>query len=434
MFWKLLRKDFRVFFSDPTSVTILLLMPIVLSSILSMALSGAFEFSVRTDPVKIAIVREYDKKSDMEAYQNLYAAFSKSKTEDLPDPEKIFFQDFLGNEEIKELIQYQILTEEQAKKALEKEQIYSIFYLPERFQYDLLVNMTMPYRNKINLAMEGNENYQIRNQMVQSIIQGFFEEMTEISVSKNILIEEAMTGKDTEKIISKITEVLEKRDAKNQELSFSEQNVGLNKMVTSVQYYTLGMLAMFMLFTAGGHSYELLKEKREKTYQREIVAGISFSKILMSQYVSTVLFLLLQQVLLFTFSKLVFGSDFGDPIRLALFSMISAISMAGLSLLLTVISFVNENYAISSIFQNILIYVLALLGGSYLPLEVMPEMVQKIGPYILNGAILKVFLQNATGAEFSKIVPYLIGLLIQGTVFFVAAMVLLKTKRGVKDV
>ena len=441
-FLKLLRKDFKVFFSDPASVSILLIMPIVLSSILSLALGGTFSSGVRTSPVPIAIVKEYDKEVDNKL---LKESFDKSNIGNLEqmdqdmfdkfDIEKLFFDGFLDNKDIKSLITYEILDKKTAYEKLDKGKVYSILILPENFSYDLMTNMMTPYRNKVNLEFIEGQGREIRNTMVKSIISQFFDEISSSSVMKNILIEEGIKRDELDKVIEVLPQFIEEQGNQNiEKREFIDKTVSRKTPITSVQYYTIGMLAMFMLFTAGSHSYELLNEKKQKTYQRQIVAGVKLKKILLSQYISAVLFLILQQSLLFIFSRLVFKSDFGALPNLITLMIVSAAAMAGLSLLLTVIAFVSENYAVSSVFQNVLIYVLALLGGSYLPLEVMPKIIQTIGPFILNGGIVKVFIQNAMGVSIGKMMPYLISLIIQGVAFLVAGIIILSKKRGVSDV
>lgn len=440
MFFKILKKDFKIFLSDPTTWSILILMPIILSSILSLALQGSFSSDVRQRPIQIAIVRSYDKEKESLLLKEELEKIMKQNEDEKDefgslDPEKIFFESFLNQKEIRALLQYRLMDEKGAKEALKKNEIYSILYLPPGFYYDFGINMMTPYRNKILLSFEENPEYQIRNQMVKGIIQGFFDEMSSLSAAKNRIIAEAIKQGKMERAMKELPKLYEKAQAGPKEaFPIIEKSITRDKPITSVQYYTIGMLSMFMMFAAGAQSYELLKEKRGQTYQRQIVAGTSFHQILMGRFCASVLFLLIQQGLLFLFSTLIFKSQFGNFQGLLLCLFISALSMASLSALLTVISFTAENYAVNQMFQNIFIYILALLGGSYIPLDVMPAVVQKIGPFVLNGAILKIFLQNAAGAPLKEMTPYLVGILVQSLIFVGAAFGILKWRRGISDV
>ena len=65
-------KDLKVMFSDKKALAIMILMPMILTAILSMALKGSFSAGSDSDfqPVDIAVVKLYDSRVDSERFQS----------------------------------------------------------------------------------------------------------------------------------------------------------------------------------------------------------------------------------------------------------------------------------------------------------------------------------------------------------------------------
>ena len=104
-------KDVKLLLSDKKALAIMILMPIILTTILSMALKGSFVSGEdrEVEQVKIAVVKQYDQQSDNEMfkYNLMNNLISKQMGEDVLkgltdsgdeiDPEEIFFKEFLDS-------------------------------------------------------------------------------------------------------------------------------------------------------------------------------------------------------------------------------------------------------------------------------------------------------------------------------------------------
>ena len=100
-------KDLKTVLSDKQAIITTMLMPVILMTILSMALKGSFISSddVVVEEVKIAVVKQYNEITDSEIFtKTLEEKLDIALTGDEVNPEETFFEDFLGSKEVSKLI------------------------------------------------------------------------------------------------------------------------------------------------------------------------------------------------------------------------------------------------------------------------------------------------------------------------------------------
>ncbi|HOM43649.1 MAG TPA: hypothetical protein PK481_08960, partial [Bacillota bacterium] len=140
----IIKKDLKTILSDKKALAIIIVMPIVLMTILSSALRGAFttgDLSIAR--INIAVVKQYDKDEDFrrfdEALRNGFLAkgIGEEAAEELrvtgedADPERIFLEDFLGSEDVAKIIAYRVEKEETAIELLDSGEVSAVVLLPE---------------------------------------------------------------------------------------------------------------------------------------------------------------------------------------------------------------------------------------------------------------------------------------------------------------
>src|SRR6056297_3492650 len=112
-------KDFKLFISDKKTLASIILMPIILTTILSFALSGSFTQAGRDWTLNIGVVKDYEKVEEEDKFTEFMLDFADRYDIDIGkfqgeedefeefNPEKIFFQDYLGNKELNNFLNYQ---------------------------------------------------------------------------------------------------------------------------------------------------------------------------------------------------------------------------------------------------------------------------------------------------------------------------------------
>lgn len=445
----ILLRDLKVLLSDKKNLAVILLMPIILTSILSFALAGVFGDDPSVPAFEVAIVKNYDSVPAQQAIEdvltnNLLGAFMPDDIkEDILanaqtiDMEKIFFTDFLGHEDIKSMMTYRVMEEDQALKMLEDDKISAVVILPENFLRASYTNMLTTYQSKMDIEVIKNPERRVTSSIALSIIEGFMERMSAANIRKNVAVETFLSADisaqamEDKNLLDDLVSLSYNQDFT---LTFEDETATGSQGISSKSYYSVSMLTLFLLFSAGRGSYMLLEEKRDFTYQRMLSAGISRWRILTGKFLVVFVLSLGQLFILIQYSSRVLGVEWGDGLSLIVMSLFTAFAVSGLGTLLAVITFISDKTRIAGLFESVIFQIMGLLGGAYIPIEVLPEEIQSLSQLPLNGVALKAFMSIMTGSSLYEIKNGLIILTLNGLVFAGLAVVLMGKKGETKHV
>ena len=117
--------------------------------------------------------------------------------------------------------------------------------------------------------------------------------------------------------------------------------------------------------------------------------------------------------------------------NLMLIFIVTAFSVSGLGIMLASIVYKSGSYNMGNVFTSFIVQVMALLGGSMIPLENMPNFTRYVSNLTPNGLMMKALTKNYYGYGFEEIGIYLLILLIIGLVFLVISLaILIRGRRG----
>ncbi|HWR60532.1 MAG TPA: ABC transporter permease [Clostridia bacterium] len=439
-------KDLRTILSDRKALAIILLMPLILMVILSSALKGTFMSgdTGAMEKVYIAVVKQYDMAEDIKMFENtlegglLGRSIGDKAAEELKaadsevDPEKLLLEDFLGSEEVSKIIGFRLEEETRADELLKSGGVSAVVLLPENFIYDMKMNLLTPFRNKVDIKVLTHPDRSISGQVVQSVMEAYTDAMTSVIIGKNILIEASIEHeltkdgfKGMKEAMDGIKEVLEgiRTDIESMELEGRKQ-------ITSFEYYAVAMLTMFILFAAGHGGRMLLEEKDNMTYQRMIMAGTSKLGILAGKFFSVFLIALLQIGIMIAFSHFALKVNWGAAVPVLLISLSAAFAIAGIGGALAAATYRAGNYKMASIFETVIIQSMALLGGSFFPVDIMPAIFQKLSFLSVNGVALKAYLKIMKGYDAPEVAIYIAALTAVGVFFTLLSVLILREREG----
>lgn len=443
-------KDLKTILSDKKALPIILMMPLVLMVILSSALKESF-LSGDTRSMKsvnIAVVKQYDGAKDTKMFYDILSngliagGMGEEAAEELRassgdvDPEKIFFEDFLGSEEVGKIIRYRIEEEEKARELLKAGEISAIVLLPDKFVYDMKLNLLTPFRNKVDIRVLTHPDRSLDGQVVESIVKAYCDTMSSVVIGKNVLIEAAMAnelGGDGFKGMKEAMDGISKA-MESIRINIDNMVVEGRKGISSFDYYSVAMLTMFILFAAGHGGRMLLEEKENITYQRMIMAGASKLGILAGKFFTVFLIALLQIAVIIEFSHIALKVQWGSTLPVVLISITSAFAIAGVGAALAAATYRAGNYKMANIFETVIIQSMALLGGSFFPTDIMPSIFQKLSFLSLNGVALKAYLKIMMGYGVQDIMDHIGVLTSIGALFALLSVLILREKEAVRDV
>jgi ABC-2 type transport system permease protein len=302
---RIIVKDLKIVLSDRQALIITLLMPLVLMTILSMALKGSFMSSDDTgmEKIPVALVKQYDKGADSEIFvKTLEERLKINISGDEVNPEEMFFDDFLGNPEVSKLIDYRVEEENRAKDLLNEGEISAIIILPDKYIYDMKISLLTPFRNNADLKVLTHPDRPVAGEIVTSLMEAYTNTMSSVIIGKNVLIESASANDIGGDGFDNIDEIMEGMADLVAGTNVNIDNVTVEgrRSIKSSEYYAAAMMTMFLLFAAGQGGRMLLEEKDNQTYQRMVIADISKTHILAGKFI--VIFLIASlQIFIFTF-------------------------------------------------------------------------------------------------------------------------------------
>ncbi|MDG5788050.1 ABC transporter permease [Evansella sp. AB-P1] len=392
-----LKKDILVIARDRTELIVLLFMPFILIGILGFALRGVLGGDTGELNMDVAMVINDNEQVGIEKFSE--------ELHELGFPEEVHTElqvvaseispyhlltNMLEEESLQDMIHVMELGEEEAEKELMDGNIVAVLTIPENFTYDSLHKMLLNQGDGSNLQITVNDYGSLYASMFQDIIDGFahnlnFETAISLTLGENTARESTI----------------------DRNLGGTE-TISAGEPINSFQYYTIGMAVMFVLFVGATISSKAYVEKRNHTFNRILLSGKPSYMYLGGKTISAAMITLIQLVILFSLSTLIFGAFRGKTIEfwlgMGFISIVVALCVGGVATLLTSIAIRLNSDSVSHIFSGGLVSLFAFVGGSFFPTSDMPAMVATIGNWTPNGAALTAYLQWMQGLEMSTLI------------------------------
>jgi ABC-type Na+ efflux pump permease subunit len=349
--FKLFKKDLKLFFHDQRSVILTFLLPIILITLFAFAYGSIGAYDGRSEPVKLLVADLDQTKSSKEIIQKIDSL-----------------------EDVKIVISDSIKSKEQVKKgkyacAL---LIYKGFYdslstgnsMPVELFYDRSREMEIGIlQQHIISTFMSSTGKIIVEKSIQKYLQNHFPEIDKSTGDK--IISSVITNDNSSPAIKWTSYVGVKNDTK----------LGLIQAVA-------GTAIMMLLFSVAGVGTSILEEKENGTINRLLYSPLKSSSILFGKMLFAFFISILQLMAMFLFAWLFFNMDLTINI-LALVLMIIATSFAVSSFGIFLAALARTRKQALNL-STMIILTMSAIGGSMIPLFIMPSILQKIGLLSVN--------------------------------------------------
>lgn len=190
---------------------------------------------------------------------------------------------------------------------------------------------------------------------------------------------------------------------------------------------------MFVLFVGSTIAAQANLEQKQMVLDRIYLSNRPPLMYLGSKALAAALIVLIQLTLLFGLSTLIFSTFEADSwnfwVGIALTSIVLSLAVGGLAALMTSLTLRLQNDAVPAIFSGGVISLMAIVGGSFMPLGGLPETLQAIGNWTPNGAALTAYFSWLLETDLAKLTAPLTRIGITALLFLTAALALFP-KRG----
>ena len=152
--------------------------------------------------------------------------------------------------------------------------------------------------------------------------------------------------------------------------------------LSGIVHVVAGTSVMMLLFSVSGIGGSLIDEKQEGMLKKLLCSPVHPDHILYGKMVFANFISIIQLIIMFIFAWLVFGLDILHHLpSLALMILVTAYACSGFGIVLA--SFAKSRQQVQG-FSTIIVLVMSAIGGSMIPIFVMPEIMQKIAVVSVN--------------------------------------------------
>jgi ABC-2 type transport system permease protein len=349
--FKLFKKDLILFLHDQRSVILTFLLPVILITLFAFAYGSIGTYDGRSEPVKLLI-------SDLE--KTPLSDNIVSRIDSLKDISIIVTDSSRARElVIKGKYACAMIINKGFRDSLDNGNI-----MPVELFYDRSREMEIGIiQHSLITILASSTGEIIIKKKIEKYIQDIFpDDGNEISDE----IFESVTEKEGNKETIRWTSVAgEKNDTK----------LGLIQAVA-------GTAILMLLFSVAGVGTSILEEKENGTINRLLYSPLRGSTILYSKMLFAFFIAIVQLTTMFLFSWLVLNMDMNVNIPgLILMILATSFAVSGLGIFLAAVAKTRQQ---AQNLSTIIILVMSALGGSMIPLFLMPAILQKIALLSVN--------------------------------------------------
>lgn len=406
-------KDVRLLLRSPGELALLLLMPLVLTGILGFALGGLLGGGAGGESVALELHATLVLEDDEAAgTQEFMAALAQS---DAPPAERAglllaaqqlrpqdLLRDVLDSEGLREMLTVAEADRDGAMAALAAGETQLVIVMPAGYTGALLRRMLLDEGPGAELALALGEDAPMLATVIRDVLRGFTRQL-----NFSTAIGQSGYADGRVEIIAPEGGV---------------ESLQTAERISLVTYYTFGMAVMFALYVAGAVSSRASTEQENHTYSRIQLSGTGPYTYLAGKFVAAVIIAFAQLLLLLVISNLLLRSLTGRGtefwLSAAALTLGLAVAVAGITVLLTALNFRAGNRALSDLFYAMVPMILAMLGGSFFPLE---GVLADIGAWTPNGAATSGLVKAARGMAAASWWPELARMVIMGGLLAVFA-------------
>ncbi|MDF2591857.1 MAG: transporter permease [Clostridia bacterium] len=314
-------------FRDYKTLTMMLLLPIMLILILGSALGGIFT----PNSVSATTV----------CYLNQDKKFMSQD-----------FEEFLGTDEIKELIEIKrVDSKEEAIQLIMNKEAASLIVLPSSFSEEIQNG------RKASIEVYNSKYSSFRTSIVQSIINGF------VKGTNAQLVVRQMGSSSPEYL----------RFDNLQEISVTAEG----NTPRAIDYYAVTMLIMTIMYGTAYGNFALKEEKQLNTSIRLASAPIRYTEVILGKLLGSIVTVLLQAILIIIFTKIFFNVNWGGNIPFVIFVCFSLTLLSvGLGMM---VSNLGKNPQATGALLNFGVNIMTFIAGGYFPASQMGPLMEKIG-------------------------------------------------------
>lgn len=390
----LLKNDIKLFFRDWKAVVLLLAMPFLFICLFAYALSPYLNKTSFIEPFDVALV----------------------------DQENTTQTRILANqlEEVGIFKEVKKVSEDEAKKLILANEVAAAIIIPPAFSESVVVGENKP------VTVIGNKAMPLQAFVVKNLVQSAANLVSAGQSAINSVYyfnqKAGVKGPELERQFNESTMKFFLEALARNEI-FSELEASPIYALTPVEYFTAGLMVIFLMFAGMPGMKMLVNERNLGITRRLSTTTVKAWQMVLSKFLVSAMLALLQFATVIILTTAVFKSYWGAPVKniLLLFAGI----VFAISSWTVFVSVVAKTPAAADVIGNLGILLMAVVGGSIYPLSSMPDFVRSLSTLTINKWAMEGFMILFSGNDALKVTNQVLALLVIGAALLTISAVVL---------
>ncbi|NLZ47530.1 MAG: ABC transporter permease [Clostridiales bacterium] len=372
---KVIKKDLKLILRHRWAIIAHLCLPFLLYGLFAFIFSGMMNREADITPLNVAVV---DKENSVLS--------------------RILINNFKGNKTFSKMVNIKTMNEKDAEESFNENELIGIITIPEDFSKSLVYIENYP----INVVL--NKREPLKSSVLQNMMESYGNYVSSVEKSIVAYIDYLKDYDFTQNQLENINEEMSVNlvlAALSRGEFFQEREIESIPSSSSAEYFiaaTLVLLLMYNGVSAGNH---LIKEINSGCLKRTVVSPVGTLRIVLGKWISFSLYSSVQ-VAIFILPAVVFFKAFHQDLilKIIVYMWIAIFFINGIFIFLA--TFFRKEELFMAV-GNIFVFICALVGGSFLPLQLMPLEIQKLASitpnyWIIRGSLYIMNYSSGTGS------------------------------------
>ncbi|HEY9059010.1 MAG TPA: ABC transporter permease [Pseudobacteroides sp.] len=388
-------KDLKVLAKDRKALLMLLLMPALIMLILGTALSSAFGGDAAVSKFTVGVV-DKDKGSESAIFIDVLKKYYTDLFEVVED------------------------SEDEAVKKLQSNKSSAVIVIPEGYTRSILSG------KNTEVEIKTKNDDQIKGQIVSGSVEGYMNNLSVSIKGYSAFLDmfKVPSGEEGDKSPEFIVTGL-MQSLSGDVVKFVEATKEKTRPISAIQYYSVAMLVMFLLFSAVTGISMMIEERDNNTLGRIIGAGVSKSRLMIGKCMGLMLIGCIQMLILIIFTRFAYGVNWGGPVYgIAVVSFCAVFASSGFGMF---VAAVGKTMKAANGMGTMAVQVFTILGGGMVPIYVLPSFLRTLSNVTPNWQAMDGYYKLMQGVPFSEVIPNCLVLLLMGAVFLTIGITKFRT-------
>jgi len=341
---------------------------------------------------------------------------------------KMLISSFKGSKNFSGFIKIEVSTKSKAIKEFNDNLLIGIIEIPEDFSQSLLYMENKP------LTITLNSREPLKSTILKNVFEGYAQIIGAVDVGVNSVQYYMDKYNEPEESKRKVNDNISKNlilTALGRSAWFSYETHTDIPSATSVEYYVIAIAVLLLMYTGMISGTLLIKDKKSMSISRLLTTSVTAFEIILSKWISYSIYCL-ALLMIFLAPLLLFYNMDMDYIFKNLFVFITISVGFIISFYVMIATFFSSDESYIMI-TNMYVFISAIIGGSFIPLQLMPEKIRNLSRLTPNYWIIKGGLNLMNWYSLNDIKNIIYGMLLLTICMLTASIYMLQgNKRAIK--